>query len=85
MDRVTRHRMRKKRRRWLVLGTMLCLAVFIGGFIMTDLSLASMNDREAASSVVFSDISQRLKDAHIWDKLSDMADILQQRIKMIIP
>jgi hypothetical protein len=59
---------------------MLCLFMFIGGFIIADLSLAAMNNREAGSAVVFDNISQRLQDAHIWDRLSSILDALWQRI-----
>ncbi|MBZ4666530.1 hypothetical protein [Mahella sp.] len=77
MDRVTRRRIRRKQRRCLIIGTVLCLFIFIGGFIIADLSLAAMNNREAGSAVVFDNISQRLQDVHIWDRLSGMLDALR--------
>ncbi|AEE96844.1 hypothetical protein [Mahella australiensis] len=80
MDRVTRSRIRKKQRRCFIIGTMLCLFVFIGGFIIADLSLAAMNNREAGSAVVFDNISQQLQDARIWDRLSGILDALWQHI-----
>lgn len=83
MDRVTRSRIRRKRRRCLIIGTMLCLFMFIGGFIIADLSLAAINNREAGSAVVFDNISQRLQDARIWDRLSSILDALWQRITSV--